>query len=145
MRKLVFLPMLLVACSSDDTVVNDAGPEGGAKDATTDTAKDVVTDVAKKDVATDVTNDTTLDAPKDAPLDVTADVGVDAPTDSSADASDGGSTYHTPTCDGTVSSSEYGGTSYVTTSGQQTWYVTWDATNLYVALDNATLTEANVV
>jgi hypothetical protein len=135
MRKLFFLPLLLVACSGDDTVVKDAGAEGGGKDATVDVVKDVTpADVTPKDV-------TAIDAPADAPADVVAD----ALADSSADASDGGSAYHTPTCDGTVSASEYGGTPYVTTSGQQTWYVTWDATNLYVALDNATLTEANVL
>ena len=150
LARLVLFPLLVVACG-DDTTVGDAGPEGG-KDATTDVAKDV-------------TNDTTLDAPKDVTLDAPKDVGADAPADATADVLDatadvvdasdamadadasdgGGSSYHTPTCDGTVSASEYGGSQYVTTSGQQTWYVTWDATNLYVGLDNATLTEANVV
>jgi hypothetical protein len=76
------------------------------------------------------------------------DATIDAPGDAASDgdaADGGGSTYHTPTCDGTVSASEYGGAQNVTTSGSQTWYVTWDATNLYVGLDNATLTEANVL
>lgn len=141
--RLVFFPLLIVACG-DDTTIGDAGPEGG-KDATTDVAKDV-------------TNDTTLDAPKDAPKDVTPDVAdastdvadatpdvVDASSDAMSDAADGGSQWNTPTCDGTVSASEYGGSQYVTTSGTQTWYVTWDATNLYVGLDSANLAEANVV
>jgi len=137
---LLSFPLLVVACSGDDTVVADAGPEGG-KDATVDVAKDVTADAPA---------DSTLDAPKDVtPLDVSVDAPIDAPADvvivdAASDAADGGSSYHTPTCDGTVSASEYGGSSYVTTSNTQTWYVTWDATNLYVGLDNATLTEANV-
>ena len=142
--RFVLFPLLMAACSGDDTTAGDAGPEGG-KDATT---ADVANDAAK-DVATDVT----LDAPKDvvfdvavdAPKDAVADAPVDADADADADAADGGSSWHTPTCDGAVSASEYGGSQYVTTSGTQTWYVTWDATNLYVGLDNATLTEANVV
>jgi len=138
--RLVFFPLLVVACG-DDTLVGDAGPEGG-KDATT-------LDVAK-DVTIDVVNDTTLDAPKDVTVqDVAADAPIadatpDVVVDASADV-DGGSQWNTPTCDGTVSASEYGGSQNVTTSGSQNWYVTWDATNLYVGLDNATLTEANVV
>ncbi|HEY2365093.1 MAG TPA: hypothetical protein VGH87_01860 [Polyangiaceae bacterium] len=130
--RFVFFPLLVVACSGDDTVIGDAGSEGG-KDATIDVVKDVGADAtldAPKDVAT-------FDAPNDA---------ADAPNDAAdGAAADGGSTYHTPTCDGTVSASEYGGAEDVTTSGSQTWYVTWDATNLYVGLDNATLTEANVL
>jgi hypothetical protein len=177
---LVSFPLLIIACSGDDTVVGDAGPEGG-KDATADVAKDVANDVtvdAPKDVTVDAPQDAgvdapaeaasdasadaiadvvdattdvvVMDAPSDAPVDAPMDAPVDAPTDSASDAmSDaadgGGSMYHTPTCDGTVSASEYGGTQYVTTSGSQTWYVTWDATNLYVGLDAANLTEANVV
>jgi len=166
MRLLTLLsfPLLALACSGDDTVVADAGPEGG-KDATVDVAKDVTSD-APADTTLDAPKDVTLDSPQDAPadapvdaaadasvdvsvVDAPADVIVDAPADvivdAATDAADGGSSYHTPTCDGTVSASEYGGSSYVTTSNTQTWYVTWDATNLYVALDNATLTEANVV
>ncbi len=139
--RFVFFPLLVVACG-DDTVVGDAGLEGG-KDATIDVAKDVGTDVtidAPKDVTLDALADATLDALADAAVDAAPDV-----VDASIDAADGGSTYHTPTCDGTVSASEYGGAQYVTTSGSQTWYVTWDATNLYVGLDSATLTEANVL
>ena len=179
-------PLLVVACSGDDTVVGDAGPEGG-KDATTDVAKDVTNDTtldAPKDVTLDSPSDTGVDAPNDAAADAISDAAsdvadaasdaavdatdgasdattsdasdaasdastdatTDATTDAMSDAADGGgSKWNTPTCDGTVSASEYGGAQNVTTSGTQTWYVTWDATNLYIGLDNATLTEANVV
>lgn len=141
--RFVVFPILVVACSGDDTI-GDAGPEGG-KDATTDVAKDVATDTTI-DAPKDVTPDAPKDVAADAPMDATADVVDASDAMADADASDGGgSSYHTPTCDGTVSASEYGGSQNVTTSGSQTWYVTWDATNLYVGLDNATLTEANVV
>jgi hypothetical protein len=102
------------------------------------------------DVISDAPQDTVVvfDAPADAPADgiFQSDAPDDVITDALTDvASDAGSQWNTPTCDGTVSASEYGGSQYVTTSTNQTWYVTWDATNLYVGLDNASLSEANVV
>ena len=188
--RFVVLPLVVVACSGDDTVVGDAGPEGG-KDATTDAAKDAGADAAKdatvdatdasdatvdaadasdatvdaddaSDATIDVVSDVAVDAPVDTGVDAPVDTGVDAPVDApfeaavdasdastdasmDADAADGGSMWNTPTCDGMVSASEYGGAQNVTTSGGQTWYVTWDATNLYVGLDAANLGEANVV
>ena len=126
-------PVLPLACSSGDDVSdsgvgNDATAEDAAKDATLDAAKDVTLDVKAKD----------------APAEVLGDVVGDAISFDAGDAGDG-SAFVAPTCDGVVSVSEYGGTAHATTSGSQTWYMTWDATNLYVALDTATLTEASII
>ena len=165
-------PLLVFgACAGDDTIV-DGGTDGG-KDATTDAKKDATVDGgadapndATLDAAKDATTDATADAPGETTTDATADAAEDAATDSatdsaadsaadaatdaetdaSMDASDGGgSMWHTITCDGTISSGEYGDASNQTTSGSQTWYVTWNATNLYVGLTSANVNEGTVI
>ena len=124
-------PALPLACSSGDDV-SDSGVDAG-KDATALDAHPDGTVDAAKDVTPDVTKDVTPDAPADASTDVIV-----------VDASDA-STFVAPTCDGVVSASEYGGSTHVTTSGSQTWYMTWDSSTLYVGLDTATLTEASII
>jgi hypothetical protein len=125
MKRLLAAALLVAACTSQQMMA-DAGP-----DATTDSPADVShTDSSVKDAS---------DA------EAATDAGADTKDASDAAADAGGSAWHTPTCDGVISTGEYGTSSNQTTSGTQTWYVTWNATNLYVALDNATLTEANVV
>ena len=53
------------------------------------------------------------------------------------------------TVDGIIGSGEYGatanGTNQIGTNSAQTWYMTWDATNLYVGITNANLSEAAVI
>lgn len=57
--------------------------------------------------------------------------------------------FNTPTIDGTISPGEYGthveGQNQKGSSTGQTWYMTWDNTNLYVAVTNANLAEGAVV
>ncbi len=57
--------------------------------------------------------------------------------------------WRTPTIDGVISVGEYGnaqnGTNQSSTSTGQTWCMTWDATNLYVGITNANLSEGAVV
>ncbi|MGA2136986.1 MAG: alpha-amylase family glycosyl hydrolase [Bryobacteraceae bacterium] len=57
--------------------------------------------------------------------------------------------YATPVIDGIIEPGEYGNTANATnqisTSSAQTWYMTWDATNLYVGIANANLSEAAVI
>ncbi len=50
-------------------------------------------------------------------------------------------------CDGTVYAGEYGDAThqYLNTTSQQTWYMAWDQTNVYLAITNATTTEAAVM
>lgn len=163
---IVVAPILPIACSGGDDA-SDSGADSGKDSTALDAAKDVTLDVLQKDATADVTIDATVDAPLDA-------IVVDAPVfDSSFDSGEGGvfdggvfdanlfdgnvfdssviesgvadAGFVTPTCDGVVSAAEYGGAFHVTTSGSQTWYVGWDATNLYIGLDNATLTEAAIL
>jgi glycosidase len=55
--------------------------------------------------------------------------------------------WNTPTIDGLIAPGEYGSSNSLSNAGNtgQTWYVTWDATNLYVAIVNANLSEAAVI
>ncbi len=124
-----------------DVVVADAGSDG-ASDADVD-ASDAATDAdASLDAGADA--DASLDAGDDADASLDAGDDADASLDAGDDA-DGGGQWQAPTCDGVVSAQEYGGALYTTASGSQNWYMTWDATNLYVGLDTATLTEAAVI
>ena len=70
-----------------------------------------------------------------------SDAGLDSGTDSGTDAGSGGGV----TCDGVVSAAEYGGSAHMYPSGTQNWYMTWDATNLYVAIDTANTSQAAVM
>ncbi len=55
--------------------------------------------------------------------------------------------WTTPTVDGNIGNSEYGNNNQLMNAGNtgQTWYMTWDANNLYVGIVNATLSEAAVI
>ncbi|HME00907.1 MAG TPA: alpha-amylase family glycosyl hydrolase [Terriglobia bacterium] len=54
--------------------------------------------------------------------------------------------FATPSVDGVIQSGEYGSNnSFYNSNTQQTWYMTWDDTNLYVAVTNANLGEAAVI
>lgn len=57
--------------------------------------------------------------------------------------------FKTPLIDGLIQAGEYGnnqnGTNQVGTSTGQTWYMTWNASNLYVAIANANASEAAVL
>ncbi len=57
--------------------------------------------------------------------------------------------WTTPKVDGIIESGEYGntgnGTNQIGTNTSQTWYMTWDATNLYVGITNANLAEGAVI
>lgn len=55
--------------------------------------------------------------------------------------------WATPTVDGNIASGEYGNSNSLSNAGNtgQTWYVTWDATNLYVGIVAANLSEGAVV
>ncbi len=145
MKRLVWL-VLCAACRAEGVGfapdASDDGASDAAKDATTDAAEDATTD-AENDAPSDVATDVPTDALTDASSDATKDAASDAIAD--ADAGDAGSSWHSPTCDGTIGSGEYGGAQNQATSASQTWYMTWDATNLYVALDNATLSEGSVL
>ncbi len=66
---------------------------------------------------------------------------TDAGHDSGTDSGPGGGL----SCDGVVSAAEYGGAAHTYPSGTQNWYMTWDATNLYVGIDTANTSQAAVM
>src|SRR5215469_9436539 len=55
--------------------------------------------------------------------------------------------WATPTIDGSIGTGEYGTNNSLSNAGNtgQTWYMTWDATNLYVGIVNANLSEGAVI
>ncbi|UWZ83521.1 alpha-amylase family glycosyl hydrolase [Occallatibacter riparius] len=55
--------------------------------------------------------------------------------------------WNTPAIDGTITSNEYGTNNKLDNAGNtgQTWYMTWDASNLYVAIVNANVSEGAVL
>jgi Abnormal spindle-like microcephaly-assoc'd, ASPM-SPD-2-Hydin len=55
--------------------------------------------------------------------------------------------WTTPTVDGLIASGEYGNNNQLNNAGYtgQTWYMTWDASNLYVGIVNANLSEGAVI
>src|SRR5215469_9216007 len=59
----------------------------------------------------------------------------------------GSGQWITPTIDGSIGSNEYGTNNSLANAGNtgQTWYMTWDASNLYVGIVNANLSEGAVL
>src|ERR1700680_109622 len=55
--------------------------------------------------------------------------------------------WATPTIDGSIGTGEYGTNNSLQNAGHtgQTWYMTWDVTNLYVGIVNANLSEGAVI
>ena len=53
--------------------------------------------------------------------------------------------WATPVIDGVINPGEYGNNNTVSTNTGQNWYMTWDATNLYVGITNANLAEGAVI
>jgi len=55
--------------------------------------------------------------------------------------------WNTPTIDGAIATGEYGTNNSLQNAGNtgQTWYMTWDASNLYVGIVNANLAEGAVI
>jgi hypothetical protein len=97
--------------------------------------------LAKRQAPRDTADAATADATVDSSIIADASTPIDAPVDAK-----NGSVWSTPTCDGAVSSNEYGGSNNQwLTSGGQTWSMAWDATNLYIAVEGANLAEAIVV
>ncbi len=53
--------------------------------------------------------------------------------------------WGTPVIDGVIPPGEYGNNNTVGTNTAQNWYMTWDATNLYVGITTANLSEGAVI
>jgi hypothetical protein len=75
-----------------------------------------------------------------------ADVGADAIPDTTPDAPADAITIVPPTCDGIIGAGEYGGAgNRAAAATGQTWLMTWDETNLYVAVENANVNEGSII
>lgn len=135
----------------EETSPPDSSPEAAAEagtDSGHDSGPDAVADAgadadADSDAGADADSDADAGADAntatDAPPDALAEAAVDAGADATAEAG-----ILAPVCDGVVTQGEYGGAANQAASGAQTWLVTWDDTNLYVAIENANVSEANV-
>src|SRR6185312_1219915 len=127
----VIASALAAACDGSD----------GTTDGGSDAALDVTLEAGADVVAEDAAEEPAIDAPVDA-----TDAGVDAAdADDAADVLvEAGSTWNTPTCNGSINFDEYGASNQ-TTSGAVTWYLTWDSTHLYFAVQMANLNDAAIV
>lgn len=115
---------------ADAGIVATAGPEAGPEP----------TIEAGPEPAPEAGPDATADAPTEGAS--TLEAGVDAATDAGPEAA----TIVPPVCDGVIGAGEYGGAANQGSSATgQTWYMTWDDTNLYVALQNANIGEGLVL
>ena len=117
----------------DDDGGGDAsvhGDGGGSTDGGAKADADATADAALGDAGAGDSSMTMADSG-------TIDAGHDSGTDSG---SAGG-----PSCDGVVSAAEYGGSAHVYLSGTQNWYMTWDATNLYIGIDTADTSQGAIV
>jgi hypothetical protein len=89
-----------------------------------------------------------VDAGMDAASEATGmEAGAEAGSDAPPAETGGEGGFVAPTCDGTISPGEYGtiANEQTNTGTGQIWYMTWDSTNLYVAIDKATVTEGGVL
>lgn len=69
------------------------------------------------------------------------DSGSDAPVETGGDAG-----FVAPTCDGVIGTGEYGGVADEQASNNgQVWYMTWDASKLYLAISGANVAEGDVI
>lgn len=129
--------------SADSSAGGDGGSDAGAHDAASGgDASDAASDAGANDAASggDASD---------------AGSAADASDSGTSDASDGGSAppdagdaggFVAPTCDGVIGAGEYGDATHQDASGTgQTWYMTWDDKNLYVAIAGATVSEGNVL
>ncbi len=126
------------------------GPEGGSDAAQGDTgAPDEGAEAGGNEGGGD--GGPGVDSGSDAGSDVTGSEGgleaaVESGSDAPVDTGGGDAGFVAPTCDGTIGTGEYGSVAYEQASSNgQVWYVTWDATNLYVAVTGANVGEANVI
>ena len=85
-----------------------------------------------------------VDAASDAPNETSS--GPEAGTDASPDAGSDAPSVVAPVCDGVIAPGEYGGAgNQASATSGQTWYMTWDATNLYVAIATANVDEGSIL
>ncbi|HEY3817194.1 MAG TPA: hypothetical protein VGL81_08490 [Polyangiaceae bacterium] len=110
---------------------HEAGAEAGAAEGGADAGVDAPVEAA-------------VDAGEDAPPETStvADTGADAEPDAKADAP----SFVAPSCDGVIGPNEYGGAgNQAASSSGQTWLMTWDDTNVYLAIEGANVLEGDIL
>jgi hypothetical protein len=116
----------------------EAAPEAGAEAGSETEAGPEPEPEAGVDAANEAAPDAPAEAATDAPAEATTDAAQDAGSDAPG--------IVAPTCDGVIGAGEYGGTgNQLATGSGQTWYATWDDTNLYLAISNANVAEGDIV
>ena len=106
----------------------EAGHEAGAE--------------AGEEAGSDAAAEAGAEAGLDAAAEAAVDAGHDAPDETSTDAG----TVAPPVCDGVIGPNEYGGAgNQAASSSGQTWLMTWDDTNLYIAIEGANIDEGDIL
>lgn len=141
----------------------DAGADAAAHDSGADASGDAGADAsdagpdapgdAAGEAAAEAGSDGGADAPADAPgeaaTDAAGEAGADASGDAAADADSGPMLPPPPMCDGVITAGEYGvhtnGQNQETAGNGTIWYMTYDATSLYVGIASANIAEAAVL
>jgi hypothetical protein len=123
-----------------------AGPESGPEASVTEGGAEAAVE-ASAEAAAEASVEASVEAAAEAGLDAAADAAPESSSTQEAgpDASAEAATIVPPVCDGVVSAAEYGGTGNQSSSGGQTWYMTWDDTNLYVGIANASIVEGMIL
>jgi hypothetical protein len=143
--------------AGSEAAVSEAGEEAGidasheaGEDAGVDAGHDAAPEAeaaapeAGVDAGADAPPEAAVEAGHDAGADTStvADTGVDAAEDATADAI----SIVAPVCDGVIGPNEYGGPGNQAASASgQTWLMTWDDTNLYVAIEGANVDEGSIL
>jgi len=141
---------------TDATMLTDGGSEAGPEAASEASAEGSVE--AATEASVEASTEASVESGAEAAVESGTEAGLEAGgneaggqeagTEAGSEAgADAGSEAGivAPTCDGVVSSGEYGGAANQGTSGSQTWLMTWDDSNLYIAIENANVAEGNVV
>lgn len=131
------------ATDHEGGATEEAGSEGGGG-STNEAGLDATAEAAPE--ASTSPEASTGEAGSEAGADSSATDASDAGAEATADASEDAPSVVAPVCDGAIGAGEYGGAGNqaAATSGQ-TWYVTWDAQNLYVAIANANVLEGSIL
>ena len=144
-----------VEASSAEEAGGEAAPGEAGEEAGVDASHQAGSD-AGLDAATEAAAEAGVEAGPDAPPEAAVDAapdaaeeastGSDAGADASQDAPPDAISIVAPVCDGVIGANEYGGAgNQAASSTGQTWLMTWDDTNLYVAIESANIDEGSIL
>jgi hypothetical protein len=126
-----------------EAAASGAGEEAGV-DASHEAGEEAGVDAAGVEAGPDAPPEAAVEAGQDAAEETST--GVDAGADAVADAKADAVSIVAPVCDGVVGPNEYGGVgNQAASSSGQTWLMTWDSTNVYIAIEGANVDEGNIL